>query len=66
MDTQEKSPQARKGIHPIMWAAIILIIFNVFLYFGSEAWKADKKEEQIVQPSVAERAIVLPVTEVEL
>tara|TARA_B100001123_G_scaffold440959_1_gene581178 strand:+ start:3840 stop:6299 length:2460 start_codon:yes stop_codon:yes gene_type:complete len=66
MEPPKESPQARKGMHPVMWAAIILIIFNVFLYFGSEAWKAKKKEEQNAQPVVAKVAAMLPVAQVEL
>lgn len=40
------TPTARQGKHPIYWIAIILIIFNGFLFLGKTLYDNRKSEKE--------------------
>ena len=61
------APTPRQRTPPILWAALILIVFNVFLYFAVEAWRGGKADKQATQSQAAvDAGSFLPVAQVEL
>jgi hypothetical protein len=61
----EETPTPRQGTHPILWAALILIVFNAFLFLGKTFYDNQKsKENEIISISV-DTSGFLPVTKVD-
>ena len=61
----EETPTPRKGTHPILWAAIILIVFNVFLFLGKTLYDNRKSKENDIASINVDTSGFLPVAKVD-
>lgn len=59
METDE-TPTTTQGKHPIYWVAIMLIIFNVFLFLGKTLYDNRKSEKDEPAESSSETGWVIP------